>query len=80
MRATQHPSNNGVLGAPEGWDQKELPCSAVPITRCQWNAQAAVLTFWEPTAEEVEKLLAGAKVVLWVAGRSMPPVALTVEP
>lgn len=80
MRATQHPSNNGVLGAPAGWDQGELPCSALPITRCEWEGQPAVLSFWEPTAEEIEALLAGGKVVLWVVGQTMPPVALTVEP
>lgn len=80
MRATQHPSNNGVLGAPAGWKQDELPCSAVPITRTKWDGLPAVLTFWEPTAEELAALRAGGKVVLWVVGTTMPPVALTVEP
>lgn len=80
MRKTQHPSNNGVLGAPAGWDQKSMPCDALAITRMEWGGGPAILSFWEPTAEEIEQLLAGGKVALWVVGTTMPPVALTVEP
>lgn len=80
MRKHQHKTNNGVLGAPAGWDQKELPCDALPVTHCVWDGQAAVLSFWKPSPEELAQLAAGASVVLWVVGRTMPPVALTVGP
>ncbi|WP_194720810.1 hypothetical protein [Noviherbaspirillum malthae] len=79
MNKTQHPSNNAVLGAPAGWDQKQLPCSALPVTRTDWDGVPAVLSFWKPTAEELAALNAGGSVVLWVAGQTMPPVALTVD-
>lgn len=78
MNRIQHPSNNAVLGAPAGWDQKALPCGALPITRTVWDGQAAVVSFWQPTAEELAALAAGASVQLWVVGVTMPPVALMV--
>ncbi len=79
MQRTQHPSNNSVLGAPEGWDQKELPCGALPITRTECDGFPAVVSFWRPTAEELAQLSAGGTVALWVIGSTMPPVSLTVD-
>lgn len=80
MNKIQHPSNNAVLGAPVGWDQKQLPCNALPVTRMDWEGRPAVLSFWKPTPEELATLNAGGSVVLWVAGVTMPPVALSAEP
>jgi len=79
MQRVQHPSNNGVLGAPEGWDQSSLPVNALPITRTEVNGVPAVASFWKPSAEELERLNAGGSVSLWVIGGTMPPVALEVE-
>lgn len=79
MRGTQHPSNNGVLGAPKNWDQAELPCSALPITRVVADGVPHVVSFWRPTPEELKALAAGALVELWIVGETMPPVALAVE-
>lgn len=80
MNKMQHPSNNGVLGAPAGWSQAELPCSALPITRTECDGQPAIVSYWRPTVEELAALNAGEAVALWVIGHSMPPVALCVEP
>ena len=41
MNKIQHLSNNGVLGAPAGWDQGDLPCNALPITRTHVGDLAA---------------------------------------
>lgn len=79
MDRMQHPSNNAVLGAPACWDQKTLPCNALPITRADWNGVLAVVSFWKPTPAEIEAIKAGQSVMLWVAGSTMPPVALMVE-
>jgi hypothetical protein len=79
MNRTQHPSNNAVLGAPAGWNQGELPCGALPITRTECEGMPAVVSYWHPTTEELAALNAGAAVALWVIGRTMPPVSLTVE-
>lgn len=80
MNKMQHPSNNAVLGAPAGWDQEQLPCSALPVTRTEWDGVPAVVSFWKPTAEELALLAAGGSVALWIVGQTMPPVSLAVEP
>jgi hypothetical protein len=80
MDRTQHPSNNQVLGAPVGWDQAELPCGALPITRTQVDGQPAMVSFWRPSADELALLSRGGLVALWVFGTGHPPVAVAVEP
>lgn len=80
MRATQHISNTRVLGAPKGWNQAELPCSALPITDINDNGYRAVLSFWRPSADELAILNNGGMVTLCIPGTSMPPAALGVEP
>jgi hypothetical protein len=80
MQHILHSTNNDVLGAPAGWDQKDLPVDALPITRTEVNGVPAVASFWKPTAEELAALNAGGSVSLWVLGETMPPVSLEVEP
>lgn len=80
MRYIQHPSNNGVLGAPKGWDQKELPCGALPITRAHVEGQAVMVSFWRPDADELAALNRGESVALWVYGEAHPVVAIGVSP
>ena len=80
MNKMQHRSNNAVLGAPAGWDQEQLPCSALPVTRTELDGMPAVVSFWTPTPEELATLNAGGAVQLWIFGHTMPPVALAVEP
>lgn len=79
MHRHQHPSNNGVLGAPAGWDQEQLPCGALPITRTEVEGQAAIVSYWRPSAEELVILNAGGSVALWIIGATMPPVAVEVD-
>lgn len=80
MNKIQHPSNNRVLGAPKGWDQKELPCDALPVTDVTIEGHPAVMSFWRPTPEEIAAIQAGALIALSVIGSTMPPVALMVIP
>lgn len=80
MRPTQHPSNNRVLGAPDGWEQHERPCGAIAITDSDLNGDPCVVSFWRPDAEELAALANGGLVSLWIIGDSMPPAAITVEP
>jgi len=80
MRYIQHPSNNFVLGAPKGWDQKELPCGALPVTSLDVEGKPAMVSFWRPDAEELAALNAGGTVALWVYGTTHPVVAVGVDP
>lgn len=79
MNRIQHPSNNAVLGAPAEWDQQDLPCGALPVTRTQVDGFPVVVSFWRPTAEELAALNAGAALELSVIGHTMPPVSLDVR-
>lgn len=79
MRHIQHSTNNGVLGAPKGWKQDELPCSALPVTHVDDEHGHSIVSFWKPTPEEIAQLMDGASIALWVIGRTMPPVALAVQ-
>ena len=78
MRPTQHPTNTRVLGAPAGWDQGELPCSAIAITDSQENGVHCVTSFWRPTAEELAALQAGHFLALTIVGTTMPPAQMWV--
>jgi len=80
MRYIQHPSNNFVLGAPKGWDQKELPCGALPVTRTLVEGQPAMVSFWKPSPEDLAALNRGEFVALWVYGDGHPVVAVDVSP
>lgn len=79
MRATQHKTNNRVLGAPKGWDQAELPCNAIALTDVLVEGMPAVMTFWIPDASELAVLNAGGFVTLCIPGNTMPPAAIRVE-
>jgi hypothetical protein len=78
VRFIQHPTNNRVLGAPKDWDQKELPCNALPITDAVWEGVPAVLSFWQPDAADLAQLNAGVPIVLSICGLTMPPAAVYV--
>lgn len=80
MYKYQHHTNNAVLGAPAGWDQVQLPCSALPITRTECEGAPAVVSYWKPSENELAILIGGGSVALWVIGTTMPPVMLAVDP
>jgi hypothetical protein len=80
MRYIQHPSNNKVFGAPAGWDQKELPCGALPVTVTQVDGKTAMVSFWKPDAADLEALAKGGSIALWIYGDVHPVVAVGVEP
>lgn len=84
MNATQHISNNAVLGAPA--DVSIEDCSALPITRVIFKVEPeqkipgeAVVSFWKPTVIELELLKAGKSVRITVWGATHPPIAIGVE-
>ena len=79
MNKHQHHTNNAVLGAPAGWDQGQLPCSALPITRTECDGIPAVVSYWRPSENELAILAGGGSIALWVIGSTMPPVMLAVD-
>ena len=84
MRPIQHPSNNDVLGAPQGMSAEQ--CASLPITRVlhqhPHNSNMntpAVISFWQPTREQMLLIAAGQPVWLHFLGTTHPPVAVGVE-
>lgn len=78
MNFIQHSSNNGVLGAPAGWDQDALSVGALPVTHLLHGDVPSVASFWQPDAAELAALNAGGVVMLSVDGQTQPPVLLQV--
>lgn len=78
MRSSQHPSNNDVLRPPAGMDNGQ--CRPLAITRVQYSCGTpGVISFWQPSPEQLARLNAGKPVALSVLGRTHPPVSLHVD-
>lgn len=79
MRPCQHPSNNDVLGPPPGTTANQ--CQALPITRVVYEPSGlqAVVSYWQPTPEQLRLLAEGKPVWLSVWGRTHPPLAVGVD-
>jgi len=78
MNFVEHPSNNARLGAPADWDQSRIACDTLPVTLSEIEGQPVVISYWQPSAEEMALLLAGKPVGLVIFGATMPPVAVAV--
>lgn len=78
MNRHQHSSCNDVLGAPPGVPIDS--CHALPITRVQFaGGEHGVVSWWMPSAEERELLLAGNAVRLCVMGVTHAPLLIGVD-
>ena len=77
MDFQQHPSNNGVLGAPKGVPIEE--CRALPVTHMEMGGAPCVASFWRPDAQELALLNAGKPVILFVQGCTHAPLSVCVE-
>jgi hypothetical protein len=67
---------NVLLGAPEGWDAAREGTEIVGLPALR--TEKGYVSQWRPTAEEIERLAAGAPILLSVLGCSHPPVAIGV--
>lgn len=79
MNPTQHRTSTRVLGAPAGWDQKQVPCGAIALRDGVQDTLRTVTTHWRPTPAELALLNAGGLVAVTVPGTSVPPMRLEVE-
>ena len=79
MTPTQHPSNNDVPGARPGVAIDD--CRALPITRVIFHpsGRAGVMSYWQPSPEELALPNAGKAVYLSCWGNTHPPVILGVD-
>lgn len=78
MKRHHHSTNNDVLAAPSGGSIER--CSALPITRVLYSDdQEGVVSFWMPSAEELQRLNAGKPVALSILGATHPPLYVGVD-
>ena len=67
------------LGAPPGWrPETHGHCGHLAIQDHPTTAGPAMMSAWEPTPEEITRIVAGAPVLLTVIGEVHPPVAVHV--
>lgn len=66
------------LAKPKNWDDSKGHCSTLPIRRVEFDGVPAMISAWQPTPDELQRLLAGESVHLIIWGVAHPPVAITV--
>lgn len=64
-----------VLGAPPG---QEDTVQGLPVREVMSSIGRAMVSSWEPSADELRRLNAGEPVQLWIYGFSHPVVSLSV--
>jgi len=78
MNRHQHHSNNDILGAPSGVPIEE--CVALPVTRVKFpDGLDAVVSFWMPSASDLQLINSGRAVRLLIFGRTHAPVSIGVD-
>lgn len=79
MKPVVHASNNDILKAPPG--VKPEDCQPLPITRIVFHpsGRAGVMSYWQPSPEELKLLNEGRPVYLSSWGNTHPPVILGVD-
>lgn len=69
-----------VLGAPPDWKDDGVTCVGLPVVDVVTDQGPFMVSAWEPTPDELQALLNGASVRLWVRGSGHPVVSLDVAP
>lgn len=73
------PNATRYLGAPVDWKpDTDGPCGYLAIKdQPSDTGLNYMISAWEPTPDELKRLNEGARVLLWIAGTSHPPVMVT---
>lgn len=67
------------LGAPKDWDEKrDGSCGTLPIKDYQDEQGEYMLSAWTPTPAELDQLVLGGCVYLWIRGVKHPVVSLSI--
>lgn len=65
-----------TLGAPHEWDHGK--CHGLPILDGMHDGVPVMVSAWEPSPLELEALLRGETIKLWIYGATHPVVSMTV--
>lgn len=74
------PNATRYLGAPPDWSEDQHGiCGSLAIKDQPGEGGVNhMISAWEPTPEELQRIAAGAPVLLWIVGSVHPPVMMTV--
>lgn len=63
---------------PKGAERDDV--GPLPCLRQEFDGETIILSWWQPTAVERLKIVAGANIRLAVIGSTTPPVVVEVDP
>lgn len=70
-----------TFGAPHDWDaETNGKCYGLPVRDVDCEGTPFMVSAWEPTPQEMQALLAGETIKLWISGSVHPVVSATVGP
>lgn len=79
MNPTQHRSSNDILRPPPGATNEQ--CRPLAITRVVYepSGMRAVVSYWQPSADDLRLLNEGRPIYMSCWGTTHPPVAIGVD-
>lgn len=76
MLILTHPNTNRRHGAPENWnEEQDGPCATLPTV----SVDGMHVSFWQPTPEELDTLLRGGSIRLYIAATQHPVISVGVD-
>lgn len=72
---TMFPQANMLLGRPASMTEDE--CASLPVFRCE--QPRVFISRWQPTVDDLERLVRGEPIWIHVYGDGHPPVAVSTE-
>ncbi len=79
MKPIAHPSNTRAVAGRLGPGGKPVEQS-IAITDAHLRGEPVVVSYWQPSPDELSKILRGWPVALVVSGREMPGALVMVMP
>lgn len=67
-----------LLGRPADWNE-DIPCDGLQVEDYRVGESNVMKSKWLPTGTELDAILAGEPITLWVWGNAHPPVAVSVD-
>lgn len=76
MLILTHPNTNRHHGEPEGWnEERDGPCATLPTV----SIDGMHASFWQPDPEELDTLLRGGCIKLYIAATQHPVISVGVD-
>lgn len=69
---------NTIYTKPQGWTDED--CSSISAcVATVGNGDKVIVTFWKPSYEDIQAIMAGGGIYMTVFGNGLPPISLTTE-